>query len=884
MHSHRLRVSVHLVVISIVIALGLGWQIPLGRSFAQGEAPTVEVYVPLISNHTNHEAGATATPTRTVSPQATATVQAPTATVPTAQIERWSAAATWGGNVPQADDAVTIAAGKTVLLDVSPPPLDSLTINGTLIFAEQDLSLSAGWIMVHGRLEIGTADTPFTHRATITLTGAASADIMGMGSRFLGAMGGGTIDLYGETRTSWTRLNATAHQNGAQLTLAEASDWRVGDRIVVASTDYDYAQDETFTITTVSGKQITLDASLRYMHWGELQSYNGKTVDERAEVALLSRNILIQGDPSAESDGFGGHIMIMSGSTLHLDGVTLHRMGQRGRLGRYPIHFHLMGDDARGSFVKNSTIHRSFNRCMTIHGSNGVLLQNNVAYDAAGHCFFLEDGAEVDNVLEGNLGLGIYRPEEEDALLESDMRFLGPAVYWITNPDNIVRNNVAAGSQGSGFWIALPEHPTGPSFNDAIWPQHTPLSEFAGNVAHSNGSDGLHVDNGPDGGPEGNIDTTYYVARVDPADEESAIVPVTFSSFTAYKNRNRGVWLRGNSHILQDAILADNAIGATFASDETVARGNLYVGETANSGTPEEWMIDNEQVGLDGRSLPRFWEPEFPIRGFEFYDGKVGVETSFFTHYEPNAQRQAAALSYLDFTDFSISSANFASGLSFDAQTNRVYLATRPNPPNPTEGTEDGYRSAVFLDSDGSVTGTANRFVVVDNEFLRTSNCTKHDGWNAWICHEEYLGLSVRTDDNELASVSLARETGATHTMFGSGSAPSNYFRTVLMPGHTYTLTFDDHVPNKFYTVLHEGAGRWVQLHVPYGQVPRVTRYGTELAPVATLADLTNLTRSGFYYDGSAGGLHIKLMADVSYEQLEIENTGASPATGSGTD
>jgi hypothetical protein len=33
--------------------------------------------------------------------------------------------------------------GKTVLLDTSPPPLKSLQIDGTLIFDEQDLALSA---------------------------------------------------------------------------------------------------------------------------------------------------------------------------------------------------------------------------------------------------------------------------------------------------------------------------------------------------------------------------------------------------------------------------------------------------------------------------------------------------------------------------------------------------------------------------------------------------------------------------------------------------------------------------------------------------------------------------------------------------------------------
>ncbi len=54
---------------------------------------------------------------------------------------------------------------------------------------------------------------------------------------------------------------------------------------------------------------------------------------------------------------------------------------------------------------------------------------------------------------------------------------------------------MAAGSQGQGFWMAFPEHPTGLSANPNIWSRRMPLGEFSGNVARSNDSDGPHVDN-----------------------------------------------------------------------------------------------------------------------------------------------------------------------------------------------------------------------------------------------------------------------------------------------------------------------------------------------------------------------------------------------------
>lgn len=124
---------------------------------------------------------------------------------------------------------------------------------------------------------------------------------------------------------------------------------------------------------------------------------------------------------------------------------------------------------------------------------------------------------------------------------------------------------------------------------------------------------------------------------------------------TVYKNRNNGVWLRGREHILDGAIVVDNARGVTFASEDTEARNSLFVGETANVGQPEPWMVNEGGVGEDGRTLPFPWEPDFPIRGFEFYDGTVGVVDSHFEGFAANSLREAGALSYLDFTAFAVS-------------------------------------------------------------------------------------------------------------------------------------------------------------------------------------------------------------------------------------
>ena len=135
-----------------------------------------------------------------------AVVQAQNAGAPAVRQTRWSDPATWPDRkVPAAGDKVTIARDKNVLLDVSPPALGSLTIDGKLSFANNaDLELTTEWIMLHGELEIGTEARPHTRKATITLTNnIKDEDIGGMGGandrvdRGIVLMGG-TLNLHGD--------------------------------------------------------------------------------------------------------------------------------------------------------------------------------------------------------------------------------------------------------------------------------------------------------------------------------------------------------------------------------------------------------------------------------------------------------------------------------------------------------------------------------------------------------------------------------------------------------------------------------------------------------------------------------------------------------------
>src|SRR6187402_3598513 len=377
---------------------------------------------------------------------------------------RWSDAATWSDKkVPAAGALVTIGQGMDIVLDVNTPPLNGLTINGKLSFANnKDVELTTEWIMLHGELEIGTEKSPHTRKATITFTNnVKDEDISGIGGttdrvdRGIMLMGG-TLNLHGDRQNTWTKLASTANAGSTSIQVLNAAGWRVGDEIVLASTDFDPRQAERRTISAIRGNTVTLDKKLDYMHFGKITF----DVDERGEVGMITRNIKLQASADAEQSFYGGHVMAMGASKMFVEGVEFSRMGQNLTLARYPIHWHLIGD-GKGQYIRNAAIHDTYNRCVTMHGTNFLRVENNVTYNTVGHCFFLEDGAEHGNEFVHNLAIqtkchtskpceptnlsaageatqerqasGPRGQQSKEVLLPSDNTV---ASYWITNPDN----------------------------------------------------------------------------------------------------------------------------------------------------------------------------------------------------------------------------------------------------------------------------------------------------------------------------------------------------------------------------------------------------------------------------------------------------------------
>ena len=753
----------------------------------------------------------------------------PVTETPVPNGKRWSDPASWADQtVPAAGADVVIPKGTDILLDVSPAPLASLRIDGTLTADERDLELTAGKINVFGSLTVGTERTPFTHRMVFTLTGDDPGG--DAPTKMIAVYSGGSLELHGEQRTSWARLSATASAGSSQLIVDAPVNWRTGDRIVITSTSFEASEAEALGVESVSGTSIRLAEPVRFTHWGTMQTIAGASVDERAEVGLLSRNIVVRGDDRSDATGFGGHIMMMGGST-RIEGVELTRMGQRGHLARYPIHWHMMGD-APGQYARGNSIWHSFSRCVTVHGTNDVTVANNVCYDHAGHGFFLEDGIETRNTFSGNLGVLTRIPPVGKRLLPTDAT---PATFWMTNPDNTWHGNVAAGSEGYGFWLALPEHPTGLSTTAAVWPQYQPLREFSSNVSHSNRITGLHADDGPS--PDGTTRTTFYTPRRDRADASTSVT-AELRDFVAWKNIMRGTWLRGTNLMLKGAVLADNRVGATFAATNTYLRDALVVGESDNRAPHPN--------------------PTWPIHGYEFYDGPVGAEHVTFANYQPNATRDAGAIG-LEYQNWAImNAANSVSNLEF-VNARRVVF--------PTALHGDGERMSMFTDRDGSLTGVAGAAVTVNNPLLVDPSCTPRPDWNASVCPSKFAGVHVQAFsswDPLITPLNVRRDDGqATPTMDGYSS---RWVALNVPTRRTYTVQYPTRAALGVRIAYdHLEDGEWVRLTLPYTYSKFVMhREGDNFVainPVGSVAELDGVNRTSFYYDAVQQLVYIKLVA-----------------------
>lgn len=377
------------------------------------------------------------------------------------------------------------------------------------------------------------------------------------GYKVIGLSYGGTLQLFGRkgatyaspecgaaptsSGSSWARLDNSVNVGDTTLVVDRPLTLKAKDRIVVTTTDYlpGHSEEMTVAADVTCDQRIPLDGKFKYAHNGKRFDLSDATVlnddlrtkgaETRAAVGVLTRSIRIVsgGDtlgsafpaeppPESKHDSyyFGGQLIARQGfKSFQVQGVELHQLGQGGKMGHYPVHFHHARRVPQDTFLKDSSINESMTRWVVLHGTHNVNLERNVGWKSIGHGFYLEDGTEIDNKLIANLGVfaraavdNVQNPRNVPGILAAPnlhgsagenipyrSDYDHPTVFWITNGWNDFKDNMAvgAGTCGVCYWL-LPAANSGMSAH-MQWTGYasmqtsmdragmTPLKSFVGN-------------------------------------------------------------------------------------------------------------------------------------------------------------------------------------------------------------------------------------------------------------------------------------------------------------------------------------------------------------------------------------------------------------------
>lgn len=719
-------------------------------------------------------------------------------------MDRWSQASTWsGGNVPTVNASVVLPADKQIQVDVDVPHLSNVTVptGTTLCFPDRATTFSATQIVVNGKLQAGTATKRLTSNVTFKLeggdasgsfipTGFASTTIANynstngglcsslggcinigqgnIGTNFMTAFNGGQIEIYGrETGRTWTDLANTSNAGSNTLQLRDAVSWQAGDSIVIASSAFDWRQQERKTVQTVSGdgKTITLTTPLAYRHSGiqtcETLGLETRCVHERAEVGLLSHNIKITGSSDATTTQYSGHVIVLPGGRINVANAEFYNLGQKGKIARYPLHFHILGNDGTNSSVSNISLHDNFNRQIDIHGTNNLQISGIVAANTLGHSIMFEDGIEQNNTLTGNLVMGSTRnPVATERVRPSEEI---PSNYWLGHPNNNLIGNHAAGSDGIGIWHDLPpiDNFNGWAAMSAAW------GNFDDNVSHSNvipaGQSNVSAPHDRGNG--------FFVSEY----QQGATRKVAYRN-SGWKNEGFNFWVDG-AVTFADSTGANSCVSVTMQN--SYMRGGIHAGETDNTAGDSGFNFGH------GCGLLRQ------------YHGGADYDDIWLTHYGGTAKTEFGS----GITDGGVGISDHTTRIRnlkfFGSGYKTFFEACKFDNGGTTEygicyyGLNHGGNSHVMYDLDGSIRGDGQPIAITNSSpFMRYGqnflykDISPYPYWN-----EASRGLVTPVGYKYLALTPLIGYDDNTVTRTSDGTSSANGGWTMVRTGDRYAVT-----------------------------------------------------------------------------------------------
>eukprot|EP00662_Eupelagonemidae_sp_cell21_P032518 gene32518-948_t len=275
-------------------------------------------------------------------------------------------------------DGATVVAGASSFVVGKKYGVVRVPPTSALVLKDEAITWTVKGIVVEGALRVGAPTCRVQGPIKITFWGDKTdpdSTLDGYGTKGIAAHGAGAaVDLFGRRYfPSWSRLARPARAGDDRAYLQDKVNWLVGQEVVLTTTVWD-------------------DTEQSALHQNEVMTVHAVSPDGR--VVQFTQSLAYAHYAGGEEDaefGFGGH-----------------------------------------SYFSDNVVRDTYFRCYVIHGTHDVVETQNVAYNARGNCFYVEDGVEENNTISHNIAI----------------------------------------------------HPPASS----VIPRLRPLKEFAGNTAHSSGS------------------------------------------------------------------------------------------------------------------------------------------------------------------------------------------------------------------------------------------------------------------------------------------------------------------------------------------------------------------------------------------------------------
>jgi hypothetical protein len=432
--------------------------------------------------------------------------------------------------------------------------------------------------------------------------------------------------------------------------------WTAGDTLVVPDTRQlidnndgaNYVPEyELVTVQSISanGTTVTLTAPLRYDHLGA-RDPGGNLVD-LPHVEDLTRNVVVR---SANARGTRGYTLFTDQANVNIQYVQFTGLGRTtndlgddttfdasgnvthlgtNEMGRYPITFdNLIGPSttpANGyqfTFVGNSVFcpiqPMNFRWGIDINGSSYGLIQDNVLYNWAGAGIIAENGNDIGNVINHNMVVLVTGTGQNGGDLGRE-----GAGFWLSNPDNVVTNNVATDigpytytggtalySPGFEYYFTADSLttvvPAYPGANPLVAgqgvvmnPDATPILQFSSNTVYGATAEGM----------------SYYYVGTFGGYVNYNVGPSVFSDLTIWHVTNIGVYAYASNNVTFDGLnvvedanaLTQQLYGPSGFIFSDYPTDNFVMENSSIEGAYTGMMLPIVTQGVQQINNTRFW-------------------------------------------------------------------------------------------------------------------------------------------------------------------------------------------------------------------------------------------------------------------------------------